>query len=158
MVINLVIIIFLTKMPFVGKTQAKQILKDIANGSCVSKCRTIWLRNIQNALKSTKNPLGLTDAEKKQFKNQIEKIKAKRGKGILVKTDLVKYKVKGKKIVKKKVASPPAKPKLSVKKYRERPSPPYPANDFCDKRKKGNDGLFYISKPNKNGICRWVKL
>jgi hypothetical protein len=145
-------------MPFVGKTQAKEILRAIANGSCVSKCRTIWLRKIQYAVnKSTKNPLGLTDGEKKQFKNQIEKIKAKRGKGILVKTDLVKYKVKGKKLVNKKVDSPPAKPKLSVKKYRERPSPPYPANDFCGKRKKGNDGLFYISKPNKNGICRWVK-
>ena len=139
-------------MPFVGKTQVKQILKDIANGSCVSKCRTVWLRNIQNAIKSTKNPLGLTDAEKKQFKNQIEKIKVKRGKGILVETDLVKYKVKSKK------ASPRAKPKLSVKKYRERPSPPYPANDYCGKRKKGNDGLYYISKPNKNGVCRWVKV
>ena len=60
--------------------------------------------------------------------------------------------------MKAKKSSPRPKPKLSVKKYRERPSPPFPANDFCGKRKKGNDGTFYVSKPNKNGVCRWVKI
>ena len=39
-----------------------------------------------------------------------------------------------------------------------RPSPSYPANDYCGKTKKGNDGNMYISKKNKNGICRWIKL
>jgi len=39
-----------------------------------------------------------------------------------------------------------------------RPSPSYPANNYCGKTKKGNDGNMYISKKNKNGICRWVKL
>ena len=39
-----------------------------------------------------------------------------------------------------------------------RPSPSYPANDYCGKNKKGNDGNMYISKKNKNGICRWIKL
>jgi len=38
-----------------------------------------------------------------------------------------------------------------------RPSPSYPANDYCGKNKKGNDGNMYISKKNKNGVCRWVK-
>jgi hypothetical protein len=39
-----------------------------------------------------------------------------------------------------------------------RPSPPYPANDYCGKNKKGNDRNMYISTKNKIGICRWVKL
>lgn len=39
-----------------------------------------------------------------------------------------------------------------------RPSPSYPANDYCGKNKKGNDGNMYTSIKNKNGICRWVKL
>jgi hypothetical protein len=47
--------------------------------------------------------------------------------------------------------------KLAVKKYVTRKSPSYPANEYCGKRKKGNDGKMYLSKPNKNGVCRWVK-
>ena len=43
-------------------------------------------------------------------------------------------------------------------KYKNRPSPPYPANDWCGKNKKGNDGNIYTSKKNKNGVCRWVKV
>jgi len=39
-----------------------------------------------------------------------------------------------------------------------RPSPPYPANDYCGKNKKGNDGNMYTSTKNKLGICRWVKI
>jgi len=43
-------------------------------------------------------------------------------------------------------------------KYKNRPSPPYPANDWCGKNKKGNNGNMYTSKKNKNGVCRWVKI
>ena len=43
-------------------------------------------------------------------------------------------------------------------KYKNRPSPPYPANDWCGKNKKGNDGNIYTSKKNKIGVCRWVKV
>ena len=39
-----------------------------------------------------------------------------------------------------------------------RPSPTESATKFCGKRKRGNDGNMYISKPNKNGVCRWVKV
>ena len=39
-----------------------------------------------------------------------------------------------------------------------RPSPPYPANDYCGKNKKGNDGYMYKSTKNKLGICRWKKI
>jgi hypothetical protein len=36
-------------------------------------------------------------------------------------------------------------------------SPSVPAKDWCGQRKKGGDGQFWISKPNKNGVCRWVQ-
>ena len=45
-----------------------------------------------------------------------------------------------------------------TKKYQDRPSPPYPANECHNKRMMGNDGLLYISQGNKNGIYRWVKV
>jgi len=38
-----------------------------------------------------------------------------------------------------------------------RPSPSVSAKDFQGKKKKGNDGNFWISTPNKNNIWRWVK-
>ncbi|WP_396189540.1 hypothetical protein [Flavobacterium sp.] len=43
-------------------------------------------------------------------------------------------------------------------KYLQRNSPPYPANDYCDRIKKGNDGKMYISMSNKNKICSWKLL
>jgi hypothetical protein len=47
---------------------------------------------------------------------------------------------------------------LLVKKYKNRKSPPYPANENCNKKMKGNDGNMYISKPNKNNVCSWKKI
>lgn len=46
----------------------------------------------------------------------------------------------------------------TTKKYLTRPSPPYPANDCCGKKKTGNDGFQYISEPNAMGICAWKKV
>lgn len=43
------------------------------------------------------------------------------------------------------------------KKYTKRKSPPYPANKCKNKTLRGNDGLMYVSKPNKNKVFRWVK-
>jgi hypothetical protein len=43
-------------------------------------------------------------------------------------------------------------------KYEMRNSPPYPANDNCDKIMTGNDGNKYKSIPNKNGICTWRQI
>ena len=43
-------------------------------------------------------------------------------------------------------------------KYANRPSPPFPAAEYCGKQKKGNDGNFYESKANKNGVCSWRKI
>ena len=45
----------------------------------------------------------------------------------------------------------------TLKKYNNRPSPSSSANKNCGKTMKGNDGNMYISKANKNGICRWQK-
>jgi hypothetical protein len=47
--------------------------------------------------------------------------------------------------------------KQDDKKYSERPSPPYPANECRGKIMKGNNGEMYISKPMSNGVYRWVK-
>ena len=45
------------------------------------------------------------------------------------------------------------------KKYTSRSSPPYPAQECPYKKKKGNDGRMYLSKPNDiNGIFRWVAI
>jgi hypothetical protein len=44
------------------------------------------------------------------------------------------------------------------KKYQDRPSPPYPANECHNKRMMGNDGLLYLSKGSKNGVYKWVKV
>ena len=40
-------------------------------------------------------------------------------------------------------------------KYQNRPSPPFPANDYCARRKVGNDGRLYESRPDKRGVCHW---
>ena len=49
--------------------------------------------------------------------------------------------------------------KKHTKKYRDRRSPPYSANDFkTGTTKKGNDNSMYVvSSPNINGVRRWLK-
>ena len=42
-------------------------------------------------------------------------------------------------------------------KYRQRNSPPFPANKCKTRKKKGNDGVMYKSISSKNGVFRWVK-
>ena len=122
-------------MPFVDKKGAMKLLKEIENGKCAGECRSIWMRNIKYALKTETNPLKLTKTEREKMLKMIEKISGKK----------TKKKEKSEK-------------KLTLKKYRNRKSPPYPANDYCNKRKKGNDGLIYISKPNKNKVCSLKKV
>lgn len=46
--------------------------------------------------------------------------------------------------------------KLTLKKYLTRTSPPYSANKCRDQIIIGNDGLKYQSKPDKNGIYKWI--
>jgi len=45
--------------------------------------------------------------------------------------------------------------KQTQKKYTDRPSPPYPANECCGEIMQGNDGNRYISVADIRGICRW---
>jgi len=42
------------------------------------------------------------------------------------------------------------------KKYRDRDSPPFPANELCGSVIKGTDGK-YESVKNKKGVCSWKK-
>jgi|MDTC01.3.fsa_nt_gb hypothetical protein len=48
--------------------------------------------------------------------------------------------------------------KQRTSKYTTRNSPPFPANQCQGRKMKGNDGTFYLSKPDKRGIFRWEKI
>jgi hypothetical protein len=45
-----------------------------------------------------------------------------------------------------------------LKKYAKRPGPSYSAQDCKDEIRNGNDGLMYMSIPNRKGVYRWQKL
>lgn len=51
--------------------------------------------------------------------------------------------------------SPSCTNKSNLKKYRERPGPPYAAQDCPGQSKMGNDGRLYESRANKNGVYAW---
>jgi hypothetical protein len=48
--------------------------------------------------------------------------------------------------------------KIKTDKYSLRNSPSYSANKCKFMKKKGNDGKFYLSKPDKNGTYKWVNV
>lgn len=58
----------------------------------------------------------------------------------------------------KKRSPKPRKVGTTLKKYLDRPSPPFPANDYCGQTLPGNDGNMYESRANKNGVCAWKKV
>jgi hypothetical protein len=116
-------------MPFIHNyNEGMKILSQIGTGTCKGNCKTLWIRNLKYALKTKTNPLGLT---KSQRKTMTEKIKS---------------------VSKKNAINEHSK---TLKKYKTRNSPPYPANENCNKKMKGNDGNMYISKANKNNVCSW---
>jgi hypothetical protein len=45
-----------------------------------------------------------------------------------------------------------------TKKYRNRSSPPYPANKCPGVKKMGNDGRYYKSVADVNGIYKWTRV
>jgi len=47
--------------------------------------------------------------------------------------------------------------KKTQTKYRTRNSPAYLASDCKTAKKKGNDGNYYVSTPDKNGVYKWIK-
>lgn len=48
--------------------------------------------------------------------------------------------------------------KVDEEKYKTRDSPPYHANDCPNEIKEGNDENLYVSKKDKNGVYKWVKI
>ena len=119
-------------MPFIRNYNgAMQILSEIGTGTCKGTCKTTWVRNLKYALKTKTNPLALTE---KQRKTLTEKLKSVSGRNAINQHS------------------------KTLKKYKNRNSPPYPANENCNKQMVGNDGNLYISKPNKNNVCSWKKI
>ena len=55
-----------------------------------------------------------------------------------------------------KKSLPPGCEPSTLKKYTSRNSPPYPAANCCGVILPGKDGM-YISKEDKNGVCKWQK-
>ena len=76
-------------------------------------------------------------------------------KPLLKKKKLTRYQKYLKKMLTNRIQTLKRKDKSTLQKYKKRNSPPLPANDYCNQKKKGNDGNMYISKPNKNNICSW---
>ena len=115
-------------MPFLKNyKQAMNLLNDIEKGKCSGTCKSTWIRNLKYALKTKTNPLKLTSSGKKNMTKKIKQVSGRQK----------------------------MKTNITLKKYKTRNSPPFPANDYCNKKKKGNDGKMYISKPNKNNVCSW---
>ena len=110
---------------------AMKILSEIGTGTCKGTCKSAWIRNLKYSLKSKTNPLKL---DKQQRKNMTKKIKS-----VSVKNAINQH-------------------SKTLKKYKNRKSPPYPANENCNKKMVGNDGNLYISKSNKNNVCSWKKI
>ena len=46
--------------------------------------------------------------------------------------------------------------KMQTRKYAFRNSPPYPANQCKSMKKRGNDGMMYVSQADKNGVYKWA--
>jgi hypothetical protein len=119
-------------MPFIRSYNgAMKILSQIGNGTCKGSCKTSWIRNLKYALKTKTNPLALTKTQRKKMTEKLESVSSRNAINEHSKT---------------------------LKKYKNRNSPPYPANENCNKEMIGNDGTRYISKPNKNNICSWKKI
>jgi hypothetical protein len=119
-------------MPFIKSYNgAMQILSSIGKGTCKYSCKTNWIRNLKYALKTKTNPLGLNETQRKNMTKKIKSVSGKNAINNHIKT---------------------------LTKYNHRKSPPYPANNNCNKTMVGNDGNKYISKPNKNNICSWKKI
>ena len=114
-------------MPIIEKSDVIKILSQIKKQECIGACKTTWIRNIKNALKSKTNPLGLSAKEKKTLTKKIKDVSGKKSK------------------------------QTTQKKYKNRMSPPYKANAYCGKSMMGNDGEWYASIPNINNVCTWRK-
>jgi hypothetical protein len=119
-------------MPFIGSYNgAMRVLNSIGKGTCAGDCKSGWLRNFRYALKTKTNPLKLTSGERKTMTQKIKEVSKRNATKEHSKT---------------------------LKKYKDRPSPPYPANKHCGEKMKGNDGNIYESNVNVNNVCSWKKI
>jgi hypothetical protein len=119
-------------MVFIGTyNSAMKILAQIGTGTCKGECKSSWIRNLKYALKTKTNPLGLTTEQRKNVTAKIKQVSKRNAINEHTKT---------------------------LKKYKNRKSPPFSANENCNKTMKGNDGNMYISQPNKNNVCSWKKV
>jgi hypothetical protein len=110
---------------------AKLVLAEIGTGKCKGSCKSTWVRNIKYAMKTKTNPLKLNAVQRKALTKKLKSVSGR---------DAVNQHSK------------------TLKKYKGRKSPPFPANKNCNKKMKGNDGVMYISKANKNNVCSWKKV
>lgn len=135
---------------YTGKDgQGPQCSRPVKEGSLCAQHKKLCLRkagqHVQHVQKVQK-PQPVQHVQHVQKVQKVEKVqKAKKPKKV--------QKVQ-------KVQKPDAKPRRGcvqqkLKKYVERPSPPFPANECCGEVMQGNDGGMYISKANVKGICQW---
>jgi len=106
-------------------------LDKIKSGKCVKNCRAVWMRKLKSTIKSKKNPLNLTATQYVRMTAKINDIYGRNHNNSHSKT---------------------------LKKYKTRPSPPYPAGKYCNLEMKGNDGNRYKSLPNSNNVYTWRKI
>ena len=119
-------------MPFIRTYgAAMKLLSRMGTGTCDSECRKLWLPHFKYALKHDHWKLTA-----KQRKTLAAKMKTVSGRHAKVMNNHA----------------------TTLKKYRTRKGPPYPANENRNKVMKGNDGHMYLSKANKNGVCSWKKI
>lgn len=64
-------------MPFISNyREAMQILKEIKTGKCPGQCKTVWMRNLQYALKTHTNPLALTKTQRRIMTDTMTGVRA----------------------------------------------------------------------------------
>ncbi len=113
---------------------AMRLLASIENGKCSGRCKSNWMRRFKYALKTKTNPLNLTATQRNNMTKKITSLSGRKSSSLV------------------------NSHRKTLKKYKERKSPPYPANENCGKKMKGNDGTMYESRANKNGVCSWKKM
>jgi hypothetical protein len=130
-------------------TNAMKMLTEIENGTCSGACKSSCIRNLRYALKTKTNPLKLTEKERKTMTAKIKSVAGRQSRSVTASAKKKKRDSELKTI---------HKHSKTLKKYKTRNSPPYPANENCGRRMKGNDGKLYISTANVKDICSWKKV
>jgi len=110
-------------------TKALHKLSLVKNGKCRNQCKSNAMKLMKRMLHES-NSFRLTIKQRQKLNNKLSLVTRKND----------------------------VRNRKTNKKYTNRNSPPYPANENCHKRMIGNDRTYYISTPNKNNICTWKKV